>query len=53
MNSRTKLISLYIMAFTMMLMPIETFALNGSWRGELDLWQMKLPLVFNFSCKYS
>lgn len=23
--------------------------LNGSWRGELDLGQMKLPLVFNFS----
>lgn len=27
----------------------DVHALNGSWRGELDLGQMKIPLVFNFS----
>lgn len=27
----------------------SAFAQTGSWRGELDLGQMKLPLVFNFS----
>lgn len=27
----------------------NAFGLSGSWRGELDLGQMKLPLVFHFS----
>lgn len=31
------------------LFAVEMSAQTGSWRGELDLGQMKLPLVFNFS----
>lgn len=27
----------------------DAYALSGVWRGSLDLGQMKLPLVFNFS----
>lgn len=27
----------------------NAYGLSGSWRGELNLGQMKLPLVFNFS----
>lgn len=28
---------------------IDVYALTGSWRGTLNLGQMKVPLVFNFS----
>lgn len=28
---------------------VDAYSLNGSWRGELDLKTVKLPLVFNFS----
>lgn len=28
---------------------VDALALNGSWRGELVLGEMKIPLVFNFS----
>ena len=27
----------------------DVYALTGSWRGNLNLGQMKVPLVFNFS----
>lgn len=33
----------------LMLTTCNAFALTGAWRGELDLGQMKVPLVFNFS----
>lgn len=28
---------------------VDALALNGGWRGELVLGEMKIPLVFNFS----
>lgn len=28
---------------------VNSYALSGSWRGDLNLGQMKVPLVFNFS----
>lgn len=34
---------------TLILSAINVYGQSGSWRGELDLGQMELPLVFNFS----
>ena len=34
---------------TLILSAINVYGQSGSWRGELDLGHMKLPLVFNFS----
>lgn len=36
-------------AVALMVTTGEAYALTGVWRGELNLGQMKLPLVFNFS----
>lgn len=38
-----------ILFTVMVLIASSASAQTGSWRGELDLGQMKLPLVFNFS----
>lgn len=35
-------------AFMAVMFCAEAFALNGGWRGELALGEMKIPLVFNF-----
>ncbi len=32
-----------------MLSPISVYGLTGSWRGDLNLGQMKIPLVLNFT----
>lgn len=37
------------MFLALMMCSIEAYGLSGSWRGNLDLGQAKLPLVFNFS----
>lgn len=49
MRNMRNLISLAIAAVAMMATAVDAYGLAGSWRGELDLGQMKLPLVFNFS----
>lgn len=38
-----------LIALCAAVLPIETLALTGSWRGDLDLGVARLPLVFNFS----
>ena len=38
-----------LMAVVVILSCVDAVALDGGWRGELALGQMKLPLVFNFS----
>lgn len=44
-----KLFKSWLLLAVLMLMSCDAIALTGSWRGELDLGQMKVPLVFNFS----
>lgn len=39
----------WLLLAALMLTASDAIALRGSWRGELDLGQMKVPLVFNFS----
>ncbi len=47
MNARTLIVSACIVAA--LLLPAAAIAgLTGSWRGDLELGAMKLPLVFNF-----
>lgn len=43
------LISLGLAVATVLSTAVDAYGLAGSWRGELELGQMKLPLVFNFS----
>lgn len=38
-----------LLLITLMLSTGKTYALTGAWRGELNLGQIKVPLVFNFS----
>lgn len=38
-----------VLLVSMLLSVCEVFGMTGSWRGELTVGQMKLPLVFNFS----
>lgn len=38
-----------LMLIAVLLMAGNAYALTGAWRGELNLGQMKVPLVFNFS----
>lgn len=42
-------LSLPILLAVLLCSACEAHGLTGSWRGELNLGQMKLPLVFNFS----
>lgn len=45
-----RLLKYYVLLLTTMLMSAtQAYGLTGTWRGDLDLGQMKLPLVFNFS----
>ena len=44
-----KLISAIILVTAIFLSATDAHALSGSWRGSLDLGQMKLPLTFNFT----
>ena len=44
-----KLISSIISVVAIFLSATDAHGLSGSWRGSLDLGQMKLPLVFNFN----
>lgn len=44
-----KLISAIISVVAIFLSATDAHGLSGSWRGSLDLGQMKLPLVFNFN----
>lgn len=39
----------WVLSAILMLSAGDVYGLIGSWRGELDLGQMKLPLIFNFS----
>lgn len=48
-NSSKRLIDLFVLAVTLLLSAGNAWALNGSWRGDLRIGIMKLPLVFNFS----
>lgn len=43
-----KLITVIISVVAISLSVTDAHGLNGTWRGSLDLGQMKLPLVFNF-----
>lgn len=43
-----KLISAIMSAVAIFLSAADAYGLSGSWRGSLDLGQMKLPLTFNF-----
>ena len=43
------LISLAMAVVAMLATAVDAYGLTGAWCGELDLGQMKLPLVFNFS----
>lgn len=48
-NRNYKLLGCLLMFAALILPTGNVYALTGSWRGELDLGQMKLPLVLNFS----
>lgn len=43
-----KLITVIITVVAIFLSATDAHGLNGTWRGSLDLGQVKLPLVFNF-----
>ncbi len=43
-----EVITMILLPLTMFLSSGKTYALNGSWRGNLNLGQIKVPLVFNF-----
>ncbi len=49
MKIRRNLAEILLAAVALMVTAGEAHALKGAWRGELNLGQMKLPLVFNFS----
>lgn len=50
MIKRTKNTVWYcLLLIALMLSTGKTYALTGAWRGELNLGQIKVPLVFNFS----
>lgn len=38
-----------VLAVAMIAGSLDAFGLGGSWRGDLNLGQMKVPLVFNFN----
>lgn len=40
---------LLLLPLTLLLTSENAYSLSGSWRGDLNLGQMKVPLVFNFS----
>lgn len=42
-------IAMLFLPLTLLLSSVNAYALNGSWRGDLNLGQIKVPLVFNFS----
>lgn len=44
-----KMIVSLLLPLTLMLISVNAYALSGSWRGNLNLGQIKVPMVFNFS----
>lgn len=44
-----EVICLLLLPVTLMLTSFNAYGLSGSWRGELNLGQIKVPLVFNFT----
>lgn len=42
-------ICVLLLPVALMLSSVGVYGLTGSWRGELNLGQVKVPLVFNFS----
>lgn len=49
MTKRINFLGSLLMFVALILPAGNVYALTGAWRGELDLGQMKLPLVLNFS----
>lgn len=49
MSLTKKMIISRILPIIFILTSVNAYALSGSWRGDLNLGQMKVPLVFNFS----
>lgn len=49
MNKINKLNFAIISVVAIFLSAADAHGLSGSWRGSLDLSQMKLPLTFNFT----
>lgn len=49
MINMRKVIALTMAVAAMVATTVDAHGVTGAWRGELDLGQMKLPLVFNFT----
>lgn len=44
-----RIIGAFLLVISTLLLPTDLFGLTGVWRGNLNLGQMSLPLLFNFS----